>query len=165
MKGHVLRLLKKRIAKATDKKPSRRRSVAHKLMVMALSISLVTIVLATGVCLYALKKVQNTAIRDSMDFGDSAALKSKTALLMSYAEFMDNKVADKANISTEKFYSYMEDIEYMSVYVGEIMAHPEKYNKRHVFWDDKLPEGFDSVFMSLCSENIDYEELLPKAEL
>ncbi|SEA54813.1 sigma-B regulation protein RsbU (phosphoserine phosphatase) [Oribacterium sp. KHPX15] len=133
-------------------------SFARKLTGMTLCVAIAAIILSTVVCVYALRFVHNEAETESIKFGREAAQKSRVALRDSFRNNVKNTVCDRANIAGVKFYTYMEDAEYLAAYAEEILQEPGKFTRKDIVWGDGLPLGYDSMFLTLCDENIDYDE-------
>ena len=131
---------------------------ARRLTGMTLCVSMAAIMLSAIVCVYALRSVHNEAEKDSIKFGMEAASKSRAALRDSFSDNVKNTVSDRAKIAGEKFYIYMEDVEYLAVYAEEILSEPAQFTKRNVLWGDNIPLGYDAMFLTLCDDSVDYDE-------
>lgn len=140
------------------KKRKRKRSAfAGKLTGMILLATMAAIALSTIVCVYALRRVHDEAKNESISFGMDAMSKSREALLASFRDNVSNTVRDKANIASWNLYTYMEDVEYLSMYAEEILEDTGKFIKKDISLIEKIPIGYRKLFLTLCDEDVKYE--------
>ena len=140
------------------KKRKRERSAfAGKLTGMILLATMAAIALSTIVCVYALRRVHDEAKNESISFGMDAMSKSREALLASFRDNVSNTVRDKANIASWNLYTYMEDVEYLSMYAEEILEDTGKFIKKDISLIEKIPIGYRKLFLTLCDEDVKYE--------
>ena len=136
-----------------------RMSLAGKVILAVLSLSLITLLLGTALTMVSIRSINQTVTADSEKDGLEASQTSMDMLLKDLESDLNKRADDKAMLAEEKLSDYAMDVLYAATYAQSLYQHPDEYPAREVEPVRAEDEGRWTMRRTLASRDISYEDL------
>ncbi len=133
--------------------------LSRKIVNMNLLIGLGALVFSTLVCLFSITVIRNNVIDTSRAFGNDASTSSETALMEQVEKELEQKVADKAAVATERLDSYRSAVQNAASLAGQFLSDPSSYKRMPVGFPHVKNAGIWTMQMTLADEAVSQETI------
>ena len=136
-----------------------RTSVSKKMIISTLTFSLVTLILATIMCLSAIHYIRSSAVSNSQKLGEDASNTSMQAMMDELEISITNQAKDKTLLAEQKLESYSDSTLYAARYAQALLTNPDAYPKKEVLPPMSKNAGKWVMQRTLADKNISYDSL------
>ena len=140
-------------------------TVAGKMILSILSLSMISMLLASVIAMVSLRSISQTILTDSENMGRETTDISMDALNSELEEDLSSRVVFKAAMMEERLSQYGNDVYYAASYAHTLLVNSAAYPSREV---DPLRAGGDetqTMWRTLATEEIDYEDIRNECRL
>ena len=116
-------------------------NIHRRILLMMFSCSLVSLLILSGIAVFNMLDVRETAVKTGIDIGNAAIAESSTALEVLSNESMEKLAQDKAHMVELNLESIKENITAVSNAMTNIVSHPERYPRRYVAEPNRANAG------------------------